>query len=732
MKKINNLSFKVKVIAMVLFVIISMGGATLFNISRFANSYSEGTLKEFKSYAERMGDRIGAQFFERYGDVQAFAMNELLQGMNTEAIQNELNEYVKLYGIYDLILMVDKNGKLISSNSADVSGKAVNFKDLAAHDYSNEPWFKAALEGKFTEDKDKGFFGTYVEGWLIDPVAKIAFGENRVHSSFTAPVKDAKGNIIAILTNRAGSRWVEGEFIGMYKDLEKQHKEQVGFYLFDSEGYVLLDYNPYETKSKEVAHDFEKILFKRNLVKDGNPAAIAVVKGETGSEIQKDERTGQKDLIGYHYIDNSKWIKSLGWSVYVREAEEEAFAKIYEAKQEANILLFANLIMAVCVAVWFAVIISKRIEKIIESLSSNATVLTSTSQTMASQATELSEASTEQAAALQETVAAIDEITAMVEKNADAAERSKQVSGQSREAATKGRDTVEQMIVAIEEINSSNQEISEQIQENTNQMNDITKLIGDINTKTKVINEIVFQTKLLSFNASVEAARAGEYGKGFAVVAEEVGNLAQMSGNAAKEITEMLEASVRKVETIVRETQTKMEKIIHNSQAKVQSGTLTAKECNQTLEEILANVASVDNLVSEISVASQEQSQGIREISKAIGQMEQVTQQNTRVAQLSSNEAEGLSSRSVELNEIVGSLVLMIKGEGHHASARKVKESTSKKLSPKKVFKTSSEFNNVVELKTKKEVLTATVKKAVGGHDLHQPPPSSDDPGFSE
>lgn len=119
------------------------------------------------------------------------------------------------------------------------------------------------------------------------------------------------------------------------------------------------------------------------------------------------------------------------------------------------------------------------------------------------------------------------------------------------------------MLNSIDEISQSNDSIADQTRQNNEKINEIVKLISDIGNKTKVINEIVFQTKLLSFNASVEAVRVGEYGKGFAVVAEEVGNLAnKMSGNAAKEISSLLDESQRKTAQIVKETESKVDELI--------------------------------------------------------------------------------------------------------------------------------------------------------------------------
>lgn len=218
------------------------------------------------------------------------------------------------------------------------------------------------------------------------------------------------------------------------------------------------------------------------------------------------------------------------------------------------------------------------------------------------------------------------------------------------------------MIEAIGDINTSNTGIMDQINETNKEIENIVKIINEIGTKTKVINDIVFQTKLLSFNASVEAARAGEQGKGFAVVAEEVGNLAAMSGAAALEITNMLDGSIKTVEGIVRDSKEKIGKLVLNSKEKVENGTRVAHECEEVLNEIVSSIASVSKMVAEISSASQEQAHGVHEITKAIAQLDQVTQQNTANSTESANAAGTLSGQAEALNSLVQKLVQTIEG----------------------------------------------------------------------
>jgi len=212
------------------------------------------------------------------------------------------------------------------------------------------------------------------------------------------------------------------------------------------------------------------------------------------------------------------------------------------------------------------------------------------------------------------------------------------------------------------EIDQNNADIMEQVNSSNAQFSEIVNVIQEIGNKTKVINDIVFQTKLLSFNASVEAARAGEHGKGFAVVAEEVGNLAQMSGSAAEEISGMLQDSIQKVEKIVSETKTKVEKIVFEGKEKVSVGASVARQCGEVLDEIVSNVSSVSHMAGEISSASQEQAQGVQEITKAMNQLDTVTQQNAKTSNEVAGAAEELSTLADSLNGAVEQLLATIKG----------------------------------------------------------------------
>lgn len=281
---------------------------------------------------------------------------------------------------------------------------------------------------------------------------------------------------------------------------------------------------------------------------------------------------------------------------------------------------------------------------------------------VASASHELAQAATEQAAALQETASSIEEMSAMIAKNSDNAQKSIKVAGDSLDAVRDGQHSAEQIVGSMNEIKISNESILARVEESNKRITDVSKVIYEIGEKTKIINDIVFQTKLLSFNASVEAARAGEAGKGFSVVAEEVGNLAAMSGKAAKEISGMITSSVLKVESIVEDTKRQVGSIIQTGQEKLNAGIKVVEQNKEILQNIANKVAQVNEMVSEIATATKEQSTGVGEISKAMGQLDQVTQQNSTASQQIAGNSEKLMVQATSLEGVVANLEHIIRG----------------------------------------------------------------------
>ncbi|KKO61828.1 Methyl-accepting chemotaxis protein II [Janthinobacterium sp. KBS0711] len=239
---------------------------------------------------------------------------------------------------------------------------------------------------------------------------------------------------------------------------------------------------------------------------------------------------------------------------------------------------------------------------------------------------DLSSRTEEQAGSLEETASSMEELTSTVKQNADNARQANQLAASAAQVAVKGGEVVAQVVGTMESINASS--------------NKIVDIIS-------VIDGIAFQTNILALNAAVEAARAGEQGRGFAVVASEVRNLAQRSASAAKEIKTLIGASVEQVN----------------------AGSMLVAQAGSTMTDIVDSVQRVSDIITEITAASSEQSVGIDEINRAIGQMDAVTQQNAALVEESAAAAESMQHQAHNLAQVVS----VFKLNGQQASVSGLK-----------------------------------------------------------
>ena len=218
----------------------------------------------------------------------------------------------------------------------------------------------------------------------------------------------------------------------------------------------------------------------------------------------------------------------------------------------------------------------------------------------------LSQRTEENAASLEETASSMDELTATVKHNSDNARQANQLAIGASEVASKGGAVVGEVVKTMETINESSRQIVD--------------IIG-------VIDSIAFQTNILALNAAVEAARAGEQGRGFAVVAGEVRNLSQRSATAARDIKALIGHSV--------------EQVAGGSKLVIKAG--------QTMEEIVASIQRVTDIMSEIAAASTEQTAGIEQVNRAVAQMDEVTQHNAAMVEEAAAAAESLEEQAQHL-----------------------------------------------------------------------------------
>jgi methyl-accepting chemotaxis protein len=642
----------------VVFGAIPMGAVGMIAYGS-AESMKEKIGLQFLSESKSLADKIDRNLFERYGDVQAFGLNDAItrttqwyDPTESNAISQVMNKYVQAYGIYDLTLLVDPKGELIAVNFKNANGEPIDVKFLYQQNFSETPWFKALAAGQYTTNQPFTIpgndisTGTFIEDIHLDANVKRALKNDGYVMGFSSPVYDEVGRVVAYWSNRANFSVVENMVQESYRNLKYIGFPSAEITVMDEKGRVILDYDPSVSKTEEIVRNFN-VLMKLNLAESGVPMAQHGVKGESGFQTDLHARKHIFQVGAYTHLHGALGYPGMNWAVLIRVSEEEAVAGPNAVQTQVMMTGIICLGLILPIGWWVGrsaanslIQVSEVAQRAAEgdlakrvSVTSNdelgalghamnamldniVNVVTevrraaehvSTASAEITQGNEdLSQRTSAQAGALEETSASMEEMTSTIKQNADNSNQANQLAVAAREVAENGGMVTEKAVEAMAEINKS------------------SKKIADI---INVIDEIAFQTNLLALNAAVEAARAGEQGRGFAVVASEVRNLAQRSATAAKEIKTLINESVRKVG----------------------DGSELVNRSGQTLSEIVNSVKRVTDIIAEISAASQEQAAGIDQVNKAVMQMDQGTQQNAALVEQATSASQFMKHQASEL-----------------------------------------------------------------------------------
>jgi methyl-accepting chemotaxis protein len=669
MNKMGKLSLKAKLLSVTLGMIILLSAFVFIQYEQSVKSQKTHVVTSFKLYTENVKAAITELFFGLYHNVQSFSKNQILRTKEVDKINFYFDELVSLYPTYDLIMLVDLNGAVIGSNKIDSTGKKLSTDFLASYNAKDEKWFQGLKKNEMTENFDQKIFGSRFDAVEFSPLIEKIYGSKRLGNFISTPVADEYGTATAYIVSYVNFSWVEREVLNLYKNFNDINLKRSVIYVIDNNGSVLVDHAPEKNQFKNEIKYSSDLLTKN--IYQLNHSFITDLKAHKAGMTQEVDSSDNTDYIySYSPLDSNRFLsKELGWQVLLKMNAEDAFSAINATRMKFYTFLALGTLFIGVVLFWFVSKLSRSIALLVEDLKQASAESMNQSGVLSEAAAQVAAATTEQSVSIQNTASTLSEFSSMVKLSAENADRSRVVSRDSLKSVDESKNKVDEVINKIGTIKASSDDMLATIKDSNNQFFKIIDLITEISEKTKVINDIVFQTKLLSFNASVEAARAGDEGKGFAVVAEEVGNLANMSGKSALEITTLVNASIEQVKKILSTTSQSVEQKMDKTMVAIQQGRVVAEDCRVALDSVIKNVNTTDQYMNDIATAAQEQEKGVVSISRTMSELDSANSVNANVAEETMTLAMKMKDLSIHFEELTEKMDIWIEGDkGHHSS----------------------------------------------------------------
>ncbi len=660
-----TLTKKLTVISVVLATLGGLGNLAVFN--KLIHRLESSKKNEVDQLTQKLAGQISAQFYERYGDVQAFALNRVFVNGSKSEMTSSLNRYVATYGIYDLVMILDSRGNVLSVNSKSPDGKPLDVSSLSGHSFSNDVWFKNLAEGKRTQDSEHKLDGTLVTDPTQYEWLNQAYGESRIVNSFATALTDENNKTVGYIVNFANFKWATDELKASLNQNNSLGNQNDVYAIVSPTGSTIYSTDGHSTdsaaKEKSETPQFQSFLSLGSL-----PTAQSTYELTKGGK-----KTPVYESISK--IEEQKFTRSLGWLVLAQ-------------RPVASLLGSASQLVALYYLVMTAIVLGSSLiffaysRRVSGQLRDTTTILSSVSQEndqalviLDLSARELASSTNEQASAVQESGAALNEMSSMISKTIENVKSSMGYAQSANEKSKSGEAIVAKMVDTVEDIARE-----------ASQLNAVSQAIGEIQSKTSMINDIVFKTQLLSFNASIEAARAGAQGRGFAVVAEEVGNLAIMSGAAALDIEKLIDSSKRSVD-----------EMLTSIQGRVKDGQTVSNEVENSFSEIRQAVEQISDQVSNITNAAEQQEIGINEIQAAMVQLDAASQKTSEMSIRTLDLIKTIDTQGKKLKTCVVTLTNVVDGDGAQPGVLPSSSSSSDRTGEGSVAVSSLPLESVID-----------------------------------
>ncbi len=690
MTAIRDLKIKWKLTAG--FLVFGLVPASLvLGIYLLTESTFEAAFREpIKTTAVALGDVIDRNLFERYGDVQAFGLNPEARDQGNwrspaedNPLVEAMNNYMVLYGVYRLTVLVDTKGEVLAVNSVDRLGKPLDTAGLYKAQFADATWFKKAIKGEFLAGTN-GFTGTVVEQPARDAAVAKVYGDDGYVIPFAAPVKDTGGQIIGVWVNFAAFEVVEDIVATFYRGLADQGMKAAEITILDPQGRVIVDYDPLGQGKADYKRSFD-VIGNLNLAEKGAAAAVAAVSGKTGSMDGAHTRKGIRQATGYAHTKGAYDYTGLNWSVLVRIPVAEAYTAVRNVRWIMIGAIAAAAVLLLAAGLWTGTNASLPIRRLTEVMSNLAQGDTAVEIPAADRGDEIGEMAKavqvfkdnaieaarlaavqgQERQAKEKRVQRIAEVTRAFDSNisgvlqtvaaagtqlqqtagsmSQTAERTNTLAAAVAAASEEAATNVQTVAASAEELSASISEIANQVAKSTaiaSQAVDgvkkananvagLAEAAQKIGEVVNLITDIASQTNLLALNATIEAARAGEAGKGFAVVASEVKSLANQTAKATEQIAAQIagvqSATGDAVSAIqaIGATISEISTISTAIAAAVEEQGAATKEIARSMQQASSGTTEVSSNISGVTKAAGETGQASSQVLQAAGELSQ-------------------------------------------------------------------------------------------------------------